>query len=115
MTGRNGTTAPRLETIRYWWHLYNDAEFNGKMEEPKFGLTRSKATDGYYEHYDHIAKEKLVIAYRCFKDEDHLCGTILHEMIHQYQHKVLSRKCTHDAVFTSIARRMERKYKFTVR
>jgi len=113
----------RIDTIAYWHEHFNEAEFNGKLCTPKFGVTRSKATDGYYEHKVKDGwqldgppeKSKIVIAVRCFDDEDLLRGVILHEMIHQYQAEILKRKCNHDAVFCSIARGMERKYKMEVR
>ncbi len=106
----------RIDTLRYWFHAFNETEFNGKLSEVGLGLTRSKATDGYYEHFpDRNLKGYIRIAERCFDDEDLLKGTLLHEMIHQYQHEVLNRTCNHDAVFCSIARRLERKYGFTVR
>jgi len=107
---------PKIETIRYWWDHFNEAEFSGRLVEPRFGLTRSRNTDGYFEHYPGTKKRtSICISERCFDDEDHLCGTILHEMIHQYQFDILKRVCNHDAIFTSIARRCERKYKYTVR
>ena len=112
----------RISTIEYWWHKYNDEEFSGKLEAPRFGLTRSKATDGYYEYQtvkgwlkNPKKRASIVISHGCFDDEDLLCGTILHEMIHQYQAEVMNRRTSHDAIFTSIARRLERKYKFRVR
>lgn len=106
----------RISTIEYWWEHYNKTEFSGKLGPVGFGLTRSRATDGYYEHYPGTKRKcRIVISRGCFEDEDLLCGTILHEMIHQYQHEVLGRKCNHDAIFCSMARKMERKYKFRVR
>jgi hypothetical protein len=106
----------RIDTIEYWWYQYNETEFNDKLKPVGFGLTRSTATDGYFEHYPGTnRKSRIVISKHCFADEDHLCGTILHEMLHQYQYEILKRKCNHDAIFTSMARRLERKHKFTVR
>jgi len=106
----------RIRTLAAWHEEYNELEFSGRLGTPKFGITRSQHTDGYYEHYTHNRyKSKIAISKRCFDDEDHLCGTMLHEMVHQYQHEILRRTCNHDAIFTSIARRLERKYKFTVR
>lgn len=114
--GSISVAGPRIQTLEYWHDHYNSEEFNGKLLTPRFGLTRSRHTDGYFEHYPGTKrKSKIAISERCFDDEAHLCGTILHEMIHQYQYEVLQRKCNHDAIFTSIARRLERKYRITVR
>lgn len=107
----------RITTIAYWHSYYNRVEFNGKLSTPGFGLTRSEATDGYYEFYPGRKKKGYIrIARRCFEDEDLLCGTILHEMIHQYQYEIMEDvKCPHDKTFNSIARKMEKKYGFRVR
>ncbi len=42
-------------------------------------------------------------------------GTLIHEMIHQYQVEVLGRDANHDAIFCSIARKCERMYGVSVR
>lgn len=106
----------RIDTLEYWWEHFNEEEFSGKLSKPYFGITRSKATNGYFEHYPgRNCKSKIAISKECFDDEDLLRGTMLHEMIHQYQFEVLDRKCNHDAIFCSIARRLERKYKIEVR
>ena len=106
----------RITTLEYYHDLYNKEVFNGKLATPKFGLTRSKATDGYYDHYPRRNKKgKIAIAERLFDDEDQLMGTMLHEMIHQYQHEILEVKTLHDATFRSIARKLERKYKLSIR
>lgn len=113
----------RISTIEYWWEHYNEAEFGDKLTRLRFGVTRSRHTDGYYEHKVRDGwildgppeNSKIVISVRCFEDEDLLRGVILHEMIHQYQAEILKRRCNHDAVFCSIARRLERKYNIEVR
>ena len=107
---------PNVDILHYWWEFFNDEEFNGKLREVGLGFTKSRATHGYFEHYPGTNRKSYIrIARTCLEDEELLKGTILHEMIHQYQFEVLERKCNHDAVFTSIARRLERKYKFEVR
>lgn len=106
----------RIETLGAWWEELNEKEFGGRLPEPRFGLTRSRNTDGFFEHYPGTKKMgKIVLAQRTFEDDDLFLGTLLHEMIHQYQHEVLERAANHDAIFTSIARRLERKYKVRVR
>lgn len=107
---------PNVDTLHYWWDFFNETEFNGKLREVGMGITKSRHTDGYFEHYPGTNRKSYIrIAARLFEDEDLLRGTILHEMLHQYQYEVLKRKCNHDAVFTSMARRLERKYRIPVR
>ena len=107
---------PNIDTLRYWWDHFNEVEFNSKLKEVGLGFIRSSNTDGYFEHYPGTKRASYMrISKRLMDDEENLKGTILHEMIHQYQYEILDRKCNHDAIFTSIARRLERKYKFSVR
>ena len=107
---------PNIDTLEYWWDFFNTEEFSGKLKPVGLGFTRARHTDGYFEHYPGTKRKSYMrISRRLLDDEENLKGTILHEMLHQYQYEVLKRKCNHDAVFTSMARRLERKYKFPVR
>lgn len=107
----------RLDTIEYWWIWFNEDFFCGKLKPIRIGLTRSRHTDGYYEYYtDPRRRRSIMISERLFDDEDNLRGTILHEMIHQYQHEHMSIKSSgHDAYFQSIARQAEKRYRIKVR
>lgn len=105
-----------IETLRYWHQFYNKAIFNEKLSECGLGFTRSRYTDGYYEHFtDSKRKPYMRIARRLLKDEETLLATIIHEMIHQYQHEVLNMDTHHDSVFRSIARHLERRFKLAIR
>lgn len=107
---------PRVDTLKAWHDEFNELHFNGKLKSVGMGFTRSRCTDGYFEHYPGTNRKSYIrIAERLWSDEDNLKGTILHEMIHQYQYEVLKRKTSHDAIFTSIARKFERLYNIPVR
>lgn len=106
----------RIETIESWHTHFNEEDFGGKLSTPSFGLTRSKATDGYFEHYPgRHRKSKIVISQRLFDYEEAFLGTLIHEMIHQYQFEILKENCNHDCIFTSIARKLEKKYDIQIR
>lgn len=116
MSTNGGHKKPRVDTLIAWHQEFNEKEFNNKLTDVGMGFTRSRHTDGYFEHYPGTRRKSYIrIANRLWYDEDNLIGTILHEMIHQYQYEVLKRKTSHDAVFNSIARKFERKYKVPVR
>ena len=120
-----------MKKIDYLYVLhecFNEDEFNGKLGTIRMLISRSKHKDGEYEYHTRkrdgelylpnrfmLPRSTITIAGRCFKDEDLLQGTVLHEMLHQYQTEVLDRPTSHDAIFTSMARRLERKYGFSVR
>jgi len=109
---------------------YNRDEFSGKLNTITLLIKKSKTKDGWYEYVtekrdgsiqdawyprrDMLPKANIVITEGCW-DEDIVEGTMLHEMLHQYQTEVLDRRTSHDAIFTSMARRLERKYKMRVR
>lgn len=104
---------------------FNEEVFNGKLMPLDMLIQRNPRLDGYYEYKDHAAtgkpirdqlwKAQIVISEHCFEDEDLLQGTVLHEMIHQYQAEILDMATDHGKEFNSFARKMERKYKFSVR
>jgi hypothetical protein len=106
---------------------YNAAEFGGKLNHITLLIKRQSTKDGWYEYKGRkrggdpwypdrkaLWKASICIAEGCF-EEDSVEGTLLHEMIHQYQCEVLDRPPSHDAIFCSMARRLERKYKVKVR
>lgn len=107
---------PNIDTLIYWYDHFNELAFNNKLTRPGMGFIRSRNTDGYFEHYPGTNRKSYIrITKHLLDDEDNLRGTILHEMIHQYQYDVLKRKCNHDAIFCSIARKWERTLGITVR
>lgn len=106
----------RIRTIAWWHNHWNAEVFNGKLSTPGFGVIRSHHTDGYYEHYPGRKKKGYIrISKGCFDDEDLLRGTILHEMIHQWQFEIMGIPCDHDATFKSFAKKLERLYRIQIR
>ena len=94
-------------------------------------IKRNTTTDGWYEYQtesrikgkrgslwlpkrDRLHNAHININQGCWK-EGTVEGTMLHEMVHQYQAEVLDLPTSHDAIFCSIARRLERKYGIYVR
>jgi hypothetical protein len=102
----------------------NEEFFSGKLMHIRILLeSRSRYYDGLYTaHYlkhrpnpDRLHEATITIHTKCWSEPNIVLGTLLHEMIHQYQAEVLGRDCNHDAIFVSIAKRGERIYKTQVR
>lgn len=116
-------TGKRVLYLYTLFDEFNKEEFGGKLSAVRLLMKRTCSADGYYEYradrdwcpLREPEDASIVIGDHCWKDEDLLQGTLLHEMIHQYQVEILKRKPNHDAIFTSIAKRLERKYGFSVR
>ena len=112
--------------INYLYELFdefNEEEFGGKLQPITLLIKRNSTKDGYYEYRAHrnwkpIRKElkraHIVIADACW-EEDSVEGTLLHEMIHQYQCEVMNTAPHHNRQFNSWCRKLERKYGFSVR
>lgn len=108
--------------LRALWYEYNEEIFHGKLTEPVIRVDgRYKRVDGIFQ-YSWSEKKKRLIESRSMKiiiarhaviEEPN--GTLIHEMIHQYQVEVLGREANHDAIFKSIARKCERLYGADVR
>jgi hypothetical protein len=109
---------------------YNADEFNGKLMTITLLIKNSRTKDGWYEYTtekregsiqdawyprrDRLHNANIVITAGCWK-EDSVESTMLHEMLHQYQTEVMDRPTSHDAIFCSMARRLERKYNMRIR
>lgn len=112
----------RIHKLYELHDFYNEEEFGNKLLPINILIKKSKTCDGYYEHAcskDIPVKKRLhaatiTIAEHCWK-EDSVEGTLIHEMIHQYQAEVLGRTTNHDAIFNSMARRLEKKYGISIR
>jgi hypothetical protein len=112
-----------IDIIADWFDHYNEVEFGNKLTVPHFGISRNSTEDGSYEYRASRgwrlmrcpSASKLWIGEHCFEDDDHFHGTLLHEMIHAYQIEIMDRKPNHDAIFCSIARKLERKYSLEVK
>jgi hypothetical protein len=113
----------RIDDLHMLWDEFNEAEFGGKLTNITLLIKRNTTKDGWYEYKAHknwkpirdqLWKASITICHGCW-DEDTVEGTLLHEMVHQYQCEVLDRAPHHDAIFTQMAKRLERKYKVKVR
>lgn len=113
----------RIGWLQQLHEEYNREQFSGRLVTPRLLIKRTNSPDGYYEyradrHWKALRppqKAAIVIGEHCFDEEGLVEGTLLHEMIHQYQVEVMKRKPSHDAVFNSIARKFERIYGVSVR
>lgn len=101
---------------------YNEEIFHGKLTVPVIRVDgRYKRVDGMFTYSwsgrnnRHVKGSTMKITIARHAADEVPCGTLIHEMIHQYQVEILGRDASHDAIFTSIARKCERVYKVGVR
>ena len=115
----------RIGYLSELYDKYNEEEFGGKLTPVTLLIQRNERAHGWHDYKAHgnkddapirseLKRATIVISEMAF-DEDEVEGTLLHEMIHHYQAVVLNRQTNHDAIFCSIARRLERKYGISVR
>lgn len=112
----------RVDNLRGVWHEFNRDDFGSKLTEPALLIKRANKYDGkiFYRanRFDqpfNTYKLAICISEQMFPHWNMVYGTLLHEMIHQYQLQVIGNDAPHDAVFNSIARKLERKYNYPVR
>ena len=117
----------RIDDLIRWHDEFNEDEFGGKLLPITLLIKRNKTKDGWYEYKTEkrdgdawcparrdLKRANIVITEGCWL-EDIVEGTLLHEMIHQYQAEVLNRATSHDALFKSWARKLEKKYGYSIR
>jgi len=116
----------RIDDLHAMHDEFNKEVFGNKLMSITILMKRNNHKDGWYEYRtgkgqagwspikDELPFACIVISDGCWK-EDSVEGTMLHEMIHQYQAEVLGRATTHDAIFKSMARKLEKKYGYSVR
>jgi len=97
---------------------YNEQYFHGLLMPITILIKRHSTNDGWYEfttekrdgewrpRRDRLHKACIVICEWCW-EYDCVEGTLLHEMIHQYQAEVLDTDTHHDSVFRAWARGIE--------
>lgn len=112
----------KVSHLRSVWREFNANDFGSKLREPCILVKRANGYDGkfWYRENRHgnpfdIYNVAIAVNDNLFPDYGAVYGTLLHEMIHQYQIQILGNNGPHDAVFNSIARHLERKYGFNVR
>jgi len=117
--------SPKLRELYELHKRLNKEFFSGKLMHIRILLEkRAKSYHGLYAAHINgkfpdrarLHEATITIHTDCWKPcYDSVLGTLLHEMIHQYQAEVLNRRANHDAIFVSIAKRGERLYKTQVR
>ena len=117
----------RIGVLQQLFDEFNEDEFDGKLTQIRLLIKRNCHRDGYYEFKsqtrngdkwmpcrEQLHKATITISDGCW-EEDSVRGTLLHEMMHQYQCEVLDEAPHHTKFFNDWAKKLERKYKFTVR
>lgn len=108
---------------------YNDRFFSGLLMPIRILIKRNSTKDGWYEYVtekrdgprseawyprrDRLHKAVIVISEGCW-EEDSVEGTLIHEMIHQYQAEVEDSPSHHDIVFHQWARALEEETGFDI-
>jgi hypothetical protein len=104
---------PRIQYLYTLFDEFNKAEFDNKLLTIPILIQRNNRIDGYYEYKHHhktqtpvrdrLGSAEIVISEHCFEDDDLVQGTLLHEMIHQYQAEILDMPTDHGRIFNEIA------------
>lgn len=112
----------RIDHLRAVYDEFNRNDFSGRLVQPPILIKRATKYHGKIHYRENriglpfdTGNVSIIVAEDLFPDWGLVYGTLLHEMIHQYQIQILGNNAPHDAVFNSIARHMERKYGFNVR
>ena len=107
------------------WTYFNDRFFGGKLTPPRaIRITSARKYDGYVS-YQAFA-ETGTPAYHRIPGQVRIClsthqtmramrGTLLHEMVHQYQMEVLLIEPDHGPIFRTMCKWIERETGFTLR
>jgi len=112
----------RIGELRALHHFFNQDDFSGVLSTPYLFLSRTRNRDGYYEYRAHrdwtpirqeLKRASITISEWCW-EENTMEGTLLHEMIHQYQAEILDEAPHHNEVFHEMVRSLEDKYGFEI-
>lgn len=115
----------RLALIWEDWKYFNERFFGGKLTPPRaIRITSARKYDGYVS-YAALA-DTGTPAYHRIPGTGKIClsthqtmqamrGTLLHEMVHQYQLEVLLVEPDHGTLFKAICRWIERETRFQLR
>jgi hypothetical protein len=113
----------RIDGLRELFDTYNEDDFKNKLQQITLLIKRNSTKDGFYQYRAHkdwspirheLHRASITIAEGCWV-EDTVEGTLLHEMIHQYQCEVLNKPPDHKATFTRWANKLEKKYKLDIK
>ncbi len=113
----------RIGYLRELFNEINEDNFGGKLHNITLLIKRNRSKDGWYMYRArrdwapiiHEGKRaSITICEDCWP-EGTVDGTLIHEMIHQYQCEVMHQIPHHNRLFKSWARKLERKYGVVVR
>lgn len=107
----------RLREIWDQWHYFNAQFFGGKLKPPRvIRITSSRSYDGYISYLPDNLATLVAIFLSTHQSRRSMTGTLLHEMVHQYQREVLrQRHLDHGPSFRCFAKHIERRTGFVVR
>lgn len=103
------------DRLRRTWEHHNKEDFGGLLSPPVFSVgRRERLVDGAFTYTNQGRNQKLMIKGEVFgRSKEEFLGTVLHEMIHQYELEVLDvdpQNANHSGEFVNIADRLAKKY-----
>ena len=121
--------SPRLDWLYELWNEFNEEIFGGQLTPIRILIKKNRTKDGWYEYTtekrdgpqwdawfprrDMLHKASITISEGCF-EEDTVEGTLIHEMMHQWQAEIDDSPTHHDAQFRSWARALEAETGFDI-
>ena len=107
----------RLREVWDQWHHFNRTFFGGKLSPPRvIRITSAQKYQGYISYLPEKLDTPVAIFLSTHQSRHSMTGTLLHEMVHQYQREVLRQHfLEHDALFRCFAAYIERRTGFVVR
>ena len=96
---------PTPRMLRYWHNRYNKQLFEGKLRRCKLGvanLDRHGAVGLCWPLHPLTSGDVHIQLHHEFPTKAEFLGTLLHEMIHQWQHQH-GKSLSHGRLFTSMA------------
>lgn len=115
-----------MNRIRYLWQLhdeFNEEDFGNELCHITILIKKNRHKDGWYLYRAHrdwtpivteLHRASITISEGCWP-EGTVEGTLLHEMIHQYQCEVLGVAPHHNDLFNKMAEELEIKYGFDIK
>ena len=109
----------QINHLRDTWETFNADYFRRELEPIRIMIKRSRRKDGHYEYRcrkngtpirEELHRAVIVISEDLYKpapDWGLIYGTLLHEMIHQYQTEVLNSDTDHGPIFKEMAETLE--------
>lgn len=120
-----GQTVKRIEHLREMHSEFNDEYFDGQLMTIPILCKQARRYDGKYVYRAHsdwsaieaeLPRACIYISDALFSPPDWglIYGTLLHEMIHQYEAEVLKITSDHGPEFTKLALEIESTTDYTI-